>query len=207
MSALAETWLRSVSGESSSQRWWRYHQMWDKSQMWIIQKKYHQESFIVLDSISMEVAMAIKSKTFIASRHTNTLCDSSQQQHPESEEWSCMEGVCVIERILNQLIMKNSQCDLHMPKIKELFKVKSSELPERRRGEGSWGVHISLQLLLESKNMKSSIRCYSSKQMRLNDFSWYPWFEIWQRKRKICGKTFSNHMKHGVIYDSLRKGF
>lgn len=45
--------------------------------------------------------MEIKSsQTFIASRHTNSLCDSSQQQRlsaalPESEEWSCTEDVCV----------------------------------------------------------------------------------------------------------------
>lgn len=156
--------------------------------------------------------MEIKSrKTFLASRHTNTLRDYSQQQRlssavPESEERSCTEGVCVTEKILNQLIMRNSRGDLHMPKIKELFKVKSFELPERRWGEGSWGVHISLQLLSESENMKSSIRCFSSKQIRLNDFSWFPWFWIWQRKKKSA-KNFSYHMQHGVIYDSLCKSF
>lgn len=66
-------------------------------------------------------------------RNTNNLHDSSQQQQhwssmvPESEGAITHGGrVHHWGKSLNQLITRNSQGDLHMPKIKELFKVKSS---------------------------------------------------------------------------------
>lgn len=77
------------------------------------------------------------------------------------------------------------------------------ELPERQWGEGSWGVHISLQLLLESENMKSSIRCFSSKQIRLNDFFLVPLILDLTERGEKNQQNFSNHMQLGVIYDSL----
>lgn len=152
----------------------------------------------------------------MVSRNTNNLHDSSQQQQqqqhrssmvPESEG-AIMHGRCVHHwrKSLNQLITRNSQGDLHMPKIKELFEVKSSW--------AAWAamrcteLRSSHQFAITFGKWEHEI-VDSLFQFKANKIKWFSLVlfsvDLTEKKRNL--KNFSNHMQVEVIYDSLRKGF
>lgn len=107
---------------------------------------------------------------------------------------------------LNQLITRNSQGDLHMPKIKELFKVKSSW--------AAWAamrcreLRNSHQFAITFEKWEHEI-VDSLFQFKANKIKWFfpGSLEFGPNWKKRNLKNFSNHMQVEVIYDSLRKGF
>lgn len=121
----------------------------------------------------------------------------------ESEKRSSTGGACIVEKILKQLIMRNSQGDLHMPEIKELFKVKSfwAAWAAARWRE----LRSSHQFAITFRKWEHEI-VDSLFQFKANKIKWFFLVPlIWDlaEEKKNQKKNFSYHMQLGVIYDSL----
>lgn len=160
-----------------------------------------------------------------ALRSTNTPLDSSRQQRLcfwalESEERSDLGTVWRVFASLRKhstyWVMRNSHGNLQFLQIKEMFKVRSVWVAW---AWGVWEVHISLQFLGENIHLclsviKWLIHRFSSKQIRLNYFSWFPSFLALSDKEKNIsgnsaeiagGRGFRLFSTLEVIYYSLNK--